>query len=55
MFHDDDEIPPEILSNAKFIILQGYYTPDAINRISFELVDKTVGSEVILVSIIPCE
>ena len=55
MFHDDDEIPPEILSNSKFVILQGYYTADAINRISFELVDKTSGSEVILVSIIPTE
>lgn len=55
MFHDDSAIPAEILSNAKFIILQGYYTPDSVNRLSFELVDKTAGSEKILISIIPTE
>lgn len=55
MFHDALTMPAEILSNTKFIILQGYYTPDSVNRLSFELVDKTAGNEKILVSIIPCE
>lgn len=54
MFHVD-KMPPETLSNSKFIILQGRYTLDVINRISFELVDKTVDSEVILLSMIPIE
>lgn len=55
MFHDDSEMPPEILSNSKFVILQGYYEPDSINRLTFEIVDITSGSEKILVTIIPTE
>ena len=53
MFHDDTELPPEILSNAKFNVIQGYYESDEVNRISFEIIDITAGSEVVLVTIIP--
>ena len=55
MFHDDAALPAEILSNSKFVVLQGYYEPNTVNRISFELIDTTLGSEVILVTVIPTE
>ena len=55
MFHDALTLPAEILSNSKFVILQGYYEPDSINRITFEIVDITSGSEKVLVTIIPTE
>ena len=55
MYHDDTELPAEILSNAKFLVVWGFYEPDTVNRLSFELIDKTVDSEMILVTIIPVE